>query len=291
MVNSWSQVKSYANSHPTRDGGSWSGWCQSFCWRSGGFSEANSFPSARLDCINARNRGHLIPASQIADQDVPVGWLALWDYQPDGHVAWVAENGRYLMASSSVTASLGRSMGYISMASYNNFSHGRPAGFSPYMGSQHLTGIALTSGGGGSTGGGTGGGTGGSTGGTIVLTADDKTWIQNTVTSSITNKIDDIVKGIWEHQMNSAVDGAPHLVQTYMAWAQRDAAAVKGAIDSASPARVLAKETSTPDIWALSPQQGTKRHVTAGQWTVLQACGIKFQTVADGSLAAFTTVT
>lgn len=288
MTTNWEGVLFYADAHPTRDGGSWSGWCQSFCWRSGSFKQESTRNSAQEVCQATRARGHLILAKDIADEEVPVGWLAMWDYEPDGHIFWVAPNGRYLGASSAVTAPLGRSMGYVSMASYNSGSHGRPTGYSPYMINEHLQGIALTPG--GDTGGGSTGGTN-TGGGTVVLTADDKAWINTNVNNAITNKIDDIVSGVWAHQVNSAVDGAPHLAQTYMAWSQRDAAAVKGAVDSATPARILAKESSSAEIWALNPQQGSKRRVTPGQWTVLQACGIKFQTVADGTLTAFNTVT
>lgn len=278
MPNTWDQVVAWAYAHPTHQGGSWSGWCEAFVADAGNFNYW--FASAKNDCEWARNNGKLIPRSEIALSEVPTGWLVLWDFAPDGHVAYKAPNNRLLMASKYVTDPIHPALGYIGALEYDNITNHSYAGATPWHNVEHLSGIDMTANNGSTDGGGS----------TTVLSADDKTWITSAIASGVTNKIDDITTAVWHNGMASAIDGSNHYMQTYLAWAQRDAASIKATLTQNDPARILAKETSSAEIYSINAMAGTKRHITPGQWTVLQAIGMEYATVADGSLAAFTTV-
>jgi len=94
----------------TRDGKSWSGWCESFVWRSGGFT--GSFGSALL-AGNAS--GTLDPNWQSAQR----GELHYWSgVGGNGHVAWELGGGLLLMASASVTDFWGVDMGTVPFRTY-----------------------------------------------------------------------------------------------------------------------------------------------------------------------------
>lgn len=275
-MNNWDGVVAWAHAHPTIHGHSWSGWCEAFVADAGLFNYW--YPSAQDDCNWARNHGKLIPRSEIALAEVPTGWLVLWDFEPDGHVAFKAPNNRLLMASKYVTEEIHPALGYIGATHYDDITGHSYAGATPYHNVEHLAGIDMTP------------NTGSNNPGTTVLSADDKTWINSAIASGVNNKIDDISLAVWQKTMNSAIDGSSHYMQTYLAWVQRDAASVKGTLAANDPARILAKETSSAEIYSINAMAGTKRHITAGQWTVLQSIGMEYATVADGTLAAFTTV-
>jgi hypothetical protein len=278
MPNTWAGVVAWAQAHPTLRGKNWSGWCEAFVADAGLFNY--SFNSAKTDCEWARNHGKLIPRSEVALADVPVGWLVLWDFAPDGHVAFKAPDNRLLMASKYVTDPIHPSLGYISAPHYDDLTGHNYAGATPYHNVEHLSGIQLTPNDPNS----------GGDGGTTVLSADDKTWITSAIASGVNNKIDDITIAVWHHLMNSAVDGSSHMMQTYVGWTQRDAAAIVSAMATNDPARILAKEASSASIYSINAMAGTKRHITPGQWTVLQALGMEYDAVPDGSLDAFTTI-
>lgn len=140
-----------------------------------------------------------------------------------------------------------------------------------------------------SSGGGGGGGTGSQTGN--VLSDQDRVDVQGYMDNSMTSHISEMSTATWQHLMASAIDKGNHYIQTYAAWSQRDLEKILAFVSGDDPTEILAKETSSNIVYALNPQKGTKRALTAGQINVLNACGLDYKVVADGSLAAFTTVT
>lgn len=128
----------YARSHPLRDGGSWAGWCASFCYRAGGFSQA--FESAM---VAGNNAGPLNPNWGSAPPGAIHYWAGVGGL---GHCAFELGGSRLLMASSSVTDRWGTAVGTITFQDYARL--GIPyRGWSMRWGSQTLSG-ASTSGGG-----------------------------------------------------------------------------------------------------------------------------------------------
>jgi len=110
MTNTIEQVIAYAHAHPTRDGGTWHNWCESFVWRAGGFN--GSFGSAQL-AGNAS--GPLNPNWAAA----PAGAIHYWSGAGDGHVGFSLGGGLCLMASNGVTTSWGTAIGTATIPEYN----------------------------------------------------------------------------------------------------------------------------------------------------------------------------
>jgi hypothetical protein len=103
-------ARQFAASQPTRDGGSWAGWCASMEFR---------FNAASVAYSNATLAGN---ATNIVSSDpsaAPIGVLHYWG-GGDGHVATeVGGRGKKLfMASSQVTEDLGVDIGFISFSQY-----------------------------------------------------------------------------------------------------------------------------------------------------------------------------
>eukprot|EP01032_Pedospumella_encystans_P030563 gene30563-34497_t len=110
-TNTYAQATQYGRTHPTRDGGSWSGWCASLMWRAGNLPESSACPSA----IDAYHK------STIISRDVnsaPSGAFHWWDIGSDGHVAMATDNGWAMMASCHVTESWGNCIGVTPVSTY-----------------------------------------------------------------------------------------------------------------------------------------------------------------------------
>ena len=45
-TNTYAEAVKYGQTHPTRDGESWSGWCASLMWRAGNLPESSACPTA-----------------------------------------------------------------------------------------------------------------------------------------------------------------------------------------------------------------------------------------------------
>lgn len=111
-TNSYAQAVNYGETHPTRDGESWSGWCASLMWRAGNLPESSACPSA----IDAYHR------STIISKDItsaPSGSFHWWDIGTDGHVAMATTNGWAMMASCHVEVSWGDCIGVASVSDYS----------------------------------------------------------------------------------------------------------------------------------------------------------------------------
>lgn len=108
MPNTIEQVIAYARSHPTRDGGTWHNWCESFVWRAGGFGVF--FGSATLA---GDASGYLNPRAAAA----PRGAIHFWGGGP-GHVGFELGGGLVLMASNGVTHLWGTALGTATIAEY-----------------------------------------------------------------------------------------------------------------------------------------------------------------------------
>lgn len=140
MPNTIEDALAYARTHPTRDGGTWHNWCESFIWRAGGF--AGSFDDAWLA---ARASGWLNPDHASA----PRGSIHYWSnsgYSP-GHVAFGLGNDQLLMASNGVTTRFGGDIGTASWAEYRR---NKPAmtyaGWTMRHGTQTLAGSSAAAG-------------------------------------------------------------------------------------------------------------------------------------------------
>ncbi len=110
-TNTYAQAVNYGKTHPTRDGGSWSGWCASLMWRSGNLPEAAACPSA-IDCY------HKSRIISLSSSTAPSGAYHWWDIGADGHVAMATSSGWAMMASCHVTESWGNCMGQTSVDGY-----------------------------------------------------------------------------------------------------------------------------------------------------------------------------
>lgn len=112
MVNSVAQAEQYGRTHPTRDGGSWNGWCASLCWRSLGSQSAPSYSNATIAGDNSN-------IESTNPKTAPRGAFHYWG-KGDGHVATDLDGGgtRLMMASSYVTDSWGQAIGTISWDNY-----------------------------------------------------------------------------------------------------------------------------------------------------------------------------
>lgn len=106
------QARDFAAANPTRDGGSWAGWCASMEYRFNGASVAYENATAAGDAANIESTDA---------SEAPIGAIHYWNGAGgDGHVATeVGGRGRKLfMASSKVDEDLGTAIGFISFDSY-----------------------------------------------------------------------------------------------------------------------------------------------------------------------------
>ena len=79
-TNTYAEAVKYGQSHPTRDGESWSGWCASLMWRAGNLPESSACPTA----IDAYHKSTIISKDYMSAPDGAFHW---WDIGSDGHVA------------------------------------------------------------------------------------------------------------------------------------------------------------------------------------------------------------
>lgn len=104
-------ARQYAAANPTRDGGTWAGWCASLMYRFNNAQTAYESAMAAGDAVDLN--GDVTAA--------PIGAVHYWaGAGGDGHVAQdVAGRGRKLfMASSKVDESLGNAIGFVSFDAY-----------------------------------------------------------------------------------------------------------------------------------------------------------------------------
>jgi hypothetical protein len=113
-MNTVEQALAYARAHPTRAGGvSWSGWCESFVFRAGGFTRF--YPTA-LAAGNAS--GPLNPDWTRAPRGAIHYWSGVYVRGIEsGHTALDIGGGTLLMASSRVS-NMGRGLGTIHYLDY-----------------------------------------------------------------------------------------------------------------------------------------------------------------------------
>eukprot|EP01032_Pedospumella_encystans_P025916 gene25916-29276_t len=108
-TNTYAGAINYARTHPTRDGGTWAGWCASLMVRAGNLP--SPCPSA-IECYRK---------STIISHDVasaPSGAFHWWDIGQYGHVAMATDHGWALMASCRVTESWGNCIGNTDVTTY-----------------------------------------------------------------------------------------------------------------------------------------------------------------------------
>jgi len=109
MTNTPNEVDAYARAHPTRDGGSWAGWCASFVFRAGGFERFYGNAMAAGDAS-----GPLNPDPSKAGRGAIHYWAGVGG---DGHVAFEMGGGLLLMASAGVS-NYGTALGTITFTDY-----------------------------------------------------------------------------------------------------------------------------------------------------------------------------
>lgn len=137
MTNTIDMAHNYAKTHPTRDGRSWAGWCESFVWRAGGFDRSFHNAMAAGDAS-----GWLNPDAGSAPRGAIHYWAGVGG---DGHVAFELGGGLLLMASEGVTTSYGTAIGTISFRDYAR--KGIPyRGWSMRHGTQTLASSSATAG-------------------------------------------------------------------------------------------------------------------------------------------------
>lgn len=133
-VNNYEQAIHYARTHPTRDGGTWAGWCAALMIRTGDHPGW----AVRESAIIAYRSSRIISKDH---NTAPSGAYHWWDIGVDGHVAMATTRGMSLMASNHVTDRWGDAIGTISIVEYNRRSGARYLGWSyDYAGSE-LRGI------------------------------------------------------------------------------------------------------------------------------------------------------
>lgn len=110
-TNTYAQAINYGQTHSTRDGESWSGWCASLMWRAGNLPESSACPSA----IDAYHKSRIVSTSYST---APNGAFHWWDIGADGHVAMAMPNGWAMMASCHVQESWGDCIGSASVSDY-----------------------------------------------------------------------------------------------------------------------------------------------------------------------------
>lgn len=112
-TNTYAQAIDYGRTHPTRDGGTWSGWCAAFMVRAGNLPSSSVCPSA----IDVYHRSSIISKDIMA---APSGAFHYWDIGQYGHVAMAMPNGWSMMASCHVTKSWGDCVGSTPVATYTS---------------------------------------------------------------------------------------------------------------------------------------------------------------------------
>jgi hypothetical protein len=122
-TNTYNQAIYYGQTHPTRDGGSWNGWCASLMWRAGNLPESSARPSA-IDAYHD---------SKVISKDInsaPSGAFHWWDIGTYGHVAMAMPGGNSMMASCYVTTSWGDCIGTIGVSAYTSKTGAKYLGWS-----------------------------------------------------------------------------------------------------------------------------------------------------------------
>lgn len=122
-TNTYNQAIQYGQTHPTRDGSSWSGWCVSLMWRAGNLPESSACPSA----IDAYHRSSVVSYDYMS---APNGAFHWWDIGSDGHVAMAMPNGWSMMASCHVEQSWGDCIGTTPVRDYTATTGARYLGWS-----------------------------------------------------------------------------------------------------------------------------------------------------------------
>lgn len=123
MTNTVAQAESWGRRNPTRDGGSWSGWCASLCWRSLEDSSAPSF-------TNATRAGDASDIQSNIGSVAPRGAFHYWG-NGDGHVATDLDGGgtRLMMASNTLQDVWGNAIGTVSLDFYQRNASGHVTNF------------------------------------------------------------------------------------------------------------------------------------------------------------------
>ena len=143
----YDRARAYAAAHPTRDGGSWAGWCGSLMWRFGQLPESSARPSA-IEAYRASKIVSTNPATALT------GAFHWWDIGADGHVGADLNGGgtAVFMASNHLSQSWGTAIGINSISGYTSRSGARYLGWSmDYAGGRIAGGGAPPGGGGGGT--------------------------------------------------------------------------------------------------------------------------------------------
>jgi len=122
-TNTYAQAVYYGQTHPTRDGGSWSGWCASLMWRAGNLPESSACPTA----IDAYHKSTIISSNS---NSAPSGAFHWWDIGSDGHVAMATDQGWAMMASCHVTVSWGDCIGITPVSTYTSTTGAKYLGWS-----------------------------------------------------------------------------------------------------------------------------------------------------------------
>ena len=133
-TNSYDQAIYYGQTHPTRDGSSWSGWCASLMWRAGNLPESSACPSA----IDAYHK------SKVVSTDInsaPHGAFHWWDIGSDGHVAMAMYGGWSMMASCHITYSWGQCIGSTKVSDYTKATGAKYLGWSYDYDTAELTDV------------------------------------------------------------------------------------------------------------------------------------------------------
>uniref|UniRef100_A0A7S3HHS8 Uncharacterized protein n=1 Tax=Spumella elongata TaxID=89044 RepID=A0A7S3HHS8_9STRA len=131
-TNTYAGAINYARTHPTRDGGTWAGWCASLMVRAGNLP--SPCPSA-IECYRK---------STIISHDVasaPSGAFHWWDVGEDGHVAMATDHGWAMMASCRVTESWGDCIGNTDVTTYTANTGARYLGWSYDYDGSEISGV------------------------------------------------------------------------------------------------------------------------------------------------------
>jgi hypothetical protein len=129
MATLYDNAHAYATSHPTRDGGTWIGFCQSLMYRMCEWlgKAPNPVPS------NANAAFHLAHISSTDATKAPIGAFHYWAIGADGHVGLDLKGGAswIFMASQHNTTKWGKNgLGCASISQYNKASGAKYLGWS-----------------------------------------------------------------------------------------------------------------------------------------------------------------
>lgn len=128
MATLFDNAQRYAKSHPTRDGESWRGYCQSLMYRMCEWlgKAPNPVPS------NA-NHAYADAKTHYLDwKKAPIGVFHYWAIGADGHVGLDLKGGGswVFMASNHITTKWGNAIGCASVDQYNKASKAKYLGWS-----------------------------------------------------------------------------------------------------------------------------------------------------------------